>query len=100
MSAGMSATLPLFSCGALTQALCNQASAAVLKFAGSLHHIDLEGVGVLMHWAGYGNDASILGVPDIPIWLLRHDGELLCNSHCLACRLAKILYAWTRQLSL
>ena len=30
-----------------------------------------------MHCTGYGNDTSILGVPDIPIWLLRHDGEFL-----------------------
>ena len=34
---------------------------------------------MLLHCAGYGNDTSILGVPDIPIWLLRHDGELPCN---------------------
>ena len=27
--------------------------------------------------AGYGNEASILGVPDVPTWLLRHDGKLL-----------------------
>ncbi|CAL5228464.1 g11604 [Coccomyxa viridis] len=25
---------------------------------------------------GYGNEASILGVPDVPTWLLRHDGNM------------------------
>ena len=34
-----------------------------------------------MHCTGYGNDTSILGVPDIPIWLLRHDGKFLCKNY-------------------
>lgn len=33
--------------------------------------------------AGYGNEASILGVPDVPTWLLRHDGELLAVPTCV-----------------
>ena len=33
--------------------------------------------------AGYGNDVSILGVPDVPTWLLRHDGMLLALLYCV-----------------
>ena len=53
-----------------------------------------------MQSTGYGNDTSILGVPDIPIWLLRHDGEFCARFHYWACRLHKILHAWMRQLNL
>ncbi len=35
--------------------------------------------------AGYGNEASVLGVPDVPTWLLRHDGKLLAVPYVLAC---------------
>ena len=55
---------------------------AVCEIAVIMHHIYLRGMGV--HCTGYGNDTSILGVPDIPIWLLRHDGELPCRFPALS----------------